>query len=161
MKALATGLLLVLATLVQVTWAPKLAVLGAFPNVVLVLAVAIAWTRGQRAGLACACAGGLLLDATAPGPLGPHALALLVGAYVAGSWGGSVERWTVAQPVLATALATAIYCGVLVGMDELLGLAEPEPAVAVQLAGAAALYNALLAVPAILVLRTPAREVTA
>lgn len=150
--------LMAAAALVQVTWAPRLEVHGAFPNLVLVLVVGTIWTAGQRAGLAWACAGGLLLDLTGPGPLGPHALALLGGAYLCGSWVRYVDRDSLLQPVLAAACGTAAYSVILVGADEVLGLPLPPLRVAVQLAVAAAAYNALLAPAAVLALRRSRSE---
>jgi rod shape-determining protein MreD len=160
-KAVAAVLLLLFAALVQVTWAPRLTLLGVFPNIVLVLVVALTWTQGQRAGLACACVGGIILDLAAPGPLGPHALALLAGAYLTGFWARNVHPSSLAQPALATAMATALYSGVLVGVDELLGLAEPPAALAAQLTGAAAVYNAVLSIPVVLALRRTRHEAAA
>ena len=149
--------LMVAATLVQVTWAPSLGVFGAFPNLVLVAVVAITWTRGQRAGLAWACIGGLLLDLTAPGPLGPHALALLAGAYLTGFWVRNVDPLGLVQPVIASAVSTLVYSAVLVGADDLLNLPVPAPVAALELAAAAAVYNAVLALPALLVARRVGR----
>jgi rod shape-determining protein MreD len=141
------------AALLQVTWAPKLGVFGAFPNLVLVAVVCIAWNAGTRAALVWACIGGLLLDLTAPGPLGPHALALLAGAYLTGSWARSADQASLLQPALASVLSTAIYSVVLVGADDMLGLPVPPLRIAVELAAAASLYNAVLVVPALLFMR--------
>jgi rod shape-determining protein MreD len=145
----AGALVLLLAALVQVTWAPHLTVLSAFPNLVLVLVMLATWTRGVRAGLACACAGGLLLDLAAPGALGPHALALLAAAYLAGFWVRNVAGAKVAHAVIATAACTAVYSLLLVSADELLDLPAATLGVTFQLAAAAAVYNAVLILPAI------------
>ena len=145
------ALLMLFAATVQVTWAPAISVHGAFPNLVLVIVTVITWTRGQRAGLLWACAGGLLLDLAAPGPLGPHALALLVGAYVTGFWVRNVDRSGPAHPVIAAAVSTAIYSAVLVGADDLLNLPVPAPALVLELAVAAAVYNSVLVLPIMLV----------
>jgi rod shape-determining protein MreD len=152
------ALLLLSAAMVQVTWAPAASVHGAFPNLVLVVVTVITWTRGQRAGLLWACAGGLLLDLTAPGPLGPHALALLAGAYVTGFWVRNVDPYEPAHPVIATAVSTAIYSAVLVGADDLLSLPVPAPAIVLELAVAAAVYNSVLVLPIVLVARRLRRE---
>jgi rod shape-determining protein MreD len=152
------ALLMLLAALVQVTWAPGLSMYGAFPNLVLVIVTVITWTRGQRAGLVWACAGGLLLDLTAPGPLGPHALALLAGAYVTGFWVRNADPSGPAHPVIATAVSTAIYSAVLVGADDLLNLPVPPPALVLELAVAAAVYNSVLVLPAVAVAKRLRRE---
>jgi len=152
------ALLMLFAAMVQVTWAPAVSVHGAFPNLVLIIVIVITWTRGQRAGLVWACAGGLLLDLTAPGPLGPHAVALLAGAYVTGFWVRNVDPSGPAHPVIATAVSTAIYSAVLVGADELLNLPVPAPALVLELAVVAAVYNSVLVLPTMLVAKRLRRE---
>ena len=152
------ALLMLFAAMVQVTWAPAVSVHGAFPNLVLIIVIVITWTRGQRAGLVWACAGGLLLDLTAPGPLGPHAVALLAGAYVTGFWVRNADPAGPAHPVIATAVSTAIYSAVLVGADDLLNLPVPAPALVIELALAAAAYNSVLVLPIMLVAKRLRRE---
>lgn len=149
MTWVAGGAAMLVTALVQVTWAPKLALGGAFPNLVLVAIVTIAWTRGQRAALVWACAGGLLLDLTSPGPLGPHALALLVVAFLTGFWVRNVDGSQLGHAVIATAAGTVAYSLVLVGASDLLDLPLPSWTVAFEIAGAAAVYNAVLIIPAL------------
>lgn len=151
-KLLVFALLLV-ATLVQVTWAPHLQVYGAFPNLVLAAAVCITWLSGPRAGLVWACVGGLLLDLTAPGPVGPHAIALVVGAYVVGFWVRNVSDASVVQPALAATAASALYSLILIATDDTVGLPVPPLQLALHLAAAACIYNAVLVTVALLALR--------
>jgi rod shape-determining protein MreD len=143
-KRLAIAALLLATVLVQVTWAPRITVAGAFPNLALVAVIAITWTAGVRQGMAWACLTGLMLDLTADGPLGPHAVALLAGAYLTGFWVRNLDRETLLHPVVAAAASTAIYSAVLVLADDLLGLPVPQPAIAIQLVVAASVYNAAL-----------------
>jgi rod shape-determining protein MreD len=138
-------LLMVTAALVQVTWAPRLEIAGAYPNLVLAAVVAITWTLGARSALAWACVGGVLCDLTSSGPIGPHALALLVGVYVIGLWIRNLERVTALRVAASAAVATCLYSAVLVLADDMLGLPVAPFGVAVQLTLAAAAYNALLA----------------
>jgi rod shape-determining protein MreD len=152
--------LMLAAALVQVTWAPGLGVYGAFPNLVLTAVVCITWMSGPRSGLAWACLGGLMLDLTAPGPLGPHALALLAGAYLTGFWVRNVDPAGLLQPALAAAATTVVYSLVLVGADDTLGLTVPPAKLAVQLAAAAAAYNAVLVPPALMIVRRLRRAPT-
>ena len=77
MKRLGIAALLLATVLVLVTWAPRITMAGAFPNLALVAVIAITWTAGVRQGMAWACLTGLMLDLTADGPLGPHALAVV------------------------------------------------------------------------------------
>jgi rod shape-determining protein MreD len=137
--------LLAVAALAQVTWAPRFEVLGAFPNLVLLAVVTVAWTLGPRGAMVWACAGGLLLDLTSAGPIGPHALALLPGVYAIGFWTRNVERPTWPHVALTAAAATLPYSVVLVLADDLLGLYAPSPGVVAALALAAAAYNGVLA----------------
>lgn len=151
-RAAGAGLMLV-AALVQVTWVPRIEILGAFPNLVLLAVVALTWTRGVRAGMAWACVGGLCLDLTAAGPVGPHALGLLTGAYLTGFWIRNFDRQSALQVALAAAVSTAAYSAVLVASDDTIGLPVPPLAVAVELTLAACAYNAVLMPPALAFLR--------
>jgi rod shape-determining protein MreD len=144
---------LLAAVLVQVTWAPRLTVAGVFPNLALVAVIAITWTAGVRKGMAWACVAGSLLDLTAPGPIGPHAVALLAGAYITGFWIRNLDRESVVHPVIAVAVSTIAYSLVLIVVDEMLGLPVPPFGMALQLVIAACVYNAVLMPIAIWVVR--------
>jgi rod shape-determining protein MreD len=153
MKRLAGAVLMLATILVQVTWAPRLTIAGVFPNLALVAVIAVTWTGGVTSGLVWACVAGLMLDLTAPGPLGPHALALLAGAYLTGFWTRNVDRESVLHPMLAAAAGTAAYSIILVAADDTLGLPVPPLGVAMQLLIAASAYNAVLMPVALLLLR--------
>ena len=137
------GVLLALA-LVQVTWAPRLSIAGAFPNLVLIAVVGITWMQGVRAGLVWGCVGGVLLDLTASGPVGPHALALLTAAYATSLWARNLERPNAAHTALTAGAGTVAYSVTLVLTDGLLGMPAMDAAVVAQLTFAAAIYNAVL-----------------
>lgn len=137
------GLLLGLAV-AQVTWAPHLAIAGVFPNLVLVAVVGITWAYGVRAGLAWACVGGVLLDLTASGAIGPHALALLPGAYATSLWARDLERPTALHLALTAALTTVLYSFALVVTYGVLGMPAPDAMTVVRLTVFGALYNAVL-----------------
>lgn len=144
MKRVAGLGLLVGLALVQVTWAPRLAIAGAFPNLVLVAVVGITWVYGVRAGLGWACVGGVLLDLTASGAVGPHAVALLGGAYATSLWARDLERPTAAYLALTGALATVLYSLALVVTYGLLGMPAPDAMTVVRVTVAGAVYNAVL-----------------
>jgi rod shape-determining protein MreD len=143
-KRLGIAAMLVGTVLVQVTWAPRITVAGAFPNLALVAVIAITWTAGLRQGMAWACVAGLMLDLTSDGPLGPHAVALLAGAYLTGFWVRNLDRESVVHPIVAAAATTAVYSVVLVLSDNALGLPVPPLGIAIQLIVAASVYNAAL-----------------
>jgi rod shape-determining protein MreD len=153
MRVAACALLMLGAALVQVTWASQVDIAGAFPNLVLIAVVVLTWTQGVRTGLVWACAGGILLDLNAPGPLGLHALALLPGAYVTGFWGRNLDHASLVHPAAAVAVATVIYSLALIGANDALGLPYPPFRTAFQLTVAASLYNAALMPLALLALR--------
>ena len=137
------GVMVALA-LVQVTWAPRVSIAGAFPNLVLATVVAITWMSGVRAGMAWACIGGVLLDLSAPGAVGPHALALLTAAYVTSLWARNFESAHALHAALTAAAGTAAYSLTLVLTDGLLGQPGIDAGIFIRLAVAAAVYNALL-----------------
>jgi rod shape-determining protein MreD len=143
-RVVALGVMLAL-TLVQVTWVPHASVAGAFPNLVLVAVVAITWTQGVRAGLAWASIGGLLLDLTASGPVGPHALALLTTAFMTSLWARNVESAHALHAALTAAAGSVAYSMTLVVTDGFLGMPAMDAGVVFRLTVAAAIYNALLA----------------
>ncbi len=145
--------MLAAAALAQATWAPWLEVGGAFPNLVLLAVVATSWTAGTRTAMVWAVAGGLLLDLTSSGSIGPHALALLPGVYVIGFWIRNLEHANALHVVLTAALCTVLYSLALVLTDNLLGAPLPEPRLFAQLALAAAIYNAVLMPFAVVVVR--------
>jgi rod shape-determining protein MreD len=153
MKRLAVAAVLLATPLVQVTWAPRLTIAGVFPNLALVAVIAVTWTGGVRAGMAWACVAGIMLDLTAPGPLGPHAMALMVGAYLTGFWIRNVDPESVLHPMLAVAASSAAYSIILVAADDTLGLPVPPLGVALQLLVAGSIYNAVLMPVALLFLR--------
>jgi rod shape-determining protein MreD len=159
-KRLGIAGLLLAIVLVQVTWAPRITVAGAFPNLALVAVIAITWTAGVRQGMAWACVAGLLLDLTADGPLGPHAVALLAGAYLSGFWARNLDRESLFHPVIAAAASTAVYSAVLMLADDVLGLPVPSLGIAAQLVVAASVYNAALMPVALAVARTLHSPVT-
>jgi rod shape-determining protein MreD len=152
-KVVAGFVLLVAAVLVQVTWASQLEIAGVFANLVLIAVMGVTWTQGVRAGMLWACLGGILLDLNAPGPLGPHALALLLGAYSTGFLAGHLDRESPFHPAAAVVVSTVLYSLVLIGADVALGLPIPPLRTAAQLIFAASVYNAVLMPPALIALR--------
>jgi rod shape-determining protein MreD len=151
-RVAALGVMLALA-LVQVTWAPRLSIAGAFPNLVLIAVVGITWMQGVRAGLIWGCVGGVLLDLTASGPVGPHALALLTAAYATSLWARNLDRPNAAHAALTSGAGTVAYALALVLTDGLLGVPAMDAAVVARLTFAAAIYNAALTPFAIEIIR--------
>ena len=121
MRGLAGAVVLLAAAVLQVSWAPNLVVAGIFPNLVLLAVVAWTLTSGVQAGLRWAIGGGLLLDLASPGPLGVHALALLVAAYGAGFAQRAFARDAFLLPALTGAAAAVVYSLVLMALADTFG----------------------------------------
>ena len=153
MRYVLGGLLLLPAAVLQVTLAPRLEVFGAFPN--LVLLVVVGWTlvRGAGAGIRWGIAGGLLLDLLAPGPLGVHALALVVAAYGTGFLKHSFEPDPLLLPGASAALATVAYNLVLLAVSVALGGTVALLPVLQAWVAPSALYDAVLLPVLLLLLR--------
>lgn len=153
MRRAGAAVVLLTAALLQIAWAPRLEIAGAFPNLILLAVIAITWRRGVRAGLAAACAGGLLLDLASAGPLGPHVLALLGGVYATGFWIRNVESANAVHAAASTAVATVLYSVTLM----IVGIATRSPGIGLgvgaELTLAGAMYNAAVAPFAIATLR--------
>ena len=152
-RTVTDGTFLLLAVVVQVTWLPHVSLLGTDPNLALLAVVGWTWVRGSRAGLLCALAAGLLLDFTASGPLGIHAIALLAGAYLSGLVAGRLQEGRILVPAAAAALASLAYGLIVIGGGETLGQPLPPAGVARVLLLGGALYNAALMPLVLLALR--------
>jgi rod shape-determining protein MreD len=151
-RVLVAAAVLTPVALLQVTLAPRLEVFGAFPNL-LVVAVA-GWTllRGAGAGMRWAIAGGLFLDLVSPGPLGLHALALLVAAYAAGFVQRRFEPDPVLLPALTGAVAGVAYNIAAIAVLAALGTPVLIGGVVAHWVVPSAAYDALLMPPAALAL---------
>jgi len=147
------GLLLLPAAVLQVTLAPRLEIFGAFPNLVLLAVVGWTLARGAGSGIRWAIGGGLLLDLLSPGPLGVHALALVVAAYGAGFLQRYFEPDPILLPAASAALATVAYNLVLVAVSEALGHPVAFLAALQAWVAPSALYDAALLPPLLVLLR--------
>jgi rod shape-determining protein MreD len=95
--------------LLQTTLLSKVSLLGARPNVMLL--VVLIWTvvRGIDEGLVWAFVGGLILDLLSGGPLAAMALALLASAYLAGQSLGEEVGSQAVRLVILTILGAMAY----------------------------------------------------
>ncbi|MBK6429438.1 MAG: rod shape-determining protein MreD [Anaerolineae bacterium] len=130
--------------LLQTTFVPYLSLLGAKPN--LMLLVVVAWTliAGSREGLWWAFIGGLWLDLLGGSPLGASALALVAAAYLIGQGAGAIFRERLLIRVLSGLAAGLVYGSVLLGLLALGGRPADWPATLVRVIVPDALYNAML-----------------
>jgi len=96
--------------LIQTTVLSRIDLLGAHPNLLLLVVLIWAVVRGLDEGLVWAFVGGLILDLLSGGPLAATALALLSAAYLAGqSLGEEVGSVALRVTVLAALGALAYH----------------------------------------------------
>ena len=112
-RTLVSGVLLVLAVLIELTVLAPLPFLGATPNLVLVVVVILASQFGAVTGAVSGFAGGVLIDIAPPaaGTIGITALLLTVVGYGVGRFAETDDRpwWSIA--VLAALAAPLVVLG--------------------------------------------------
>jgi len=119
-RAVAAAAAVLLALLLQVSLMPHLAWQGVVPNLVLLVVVAAALTRGPQFAMVLGFAAGALLDLAPPADhtAGRWALALVVVGYVAGRVRS--EASPSATTVVATVAASSFVATSLFAMTGLL-----------------------------------------
>lgn len=98
---------LVVAVYVEIALAIDARVLGAVPDLALIVVVAIALRFGPIAGSAAGFAAGLMIDIAVQGPIGASALVLTPLGWAAGWWSDRRRRVSLAMAVVVLAVATA------------------------------------------------------
>lgn len=138
--------LVLLASIVQVAAISGGRVLGAEPDLVLVMLVAIALVRGSTAGAVTGFALGLLVDVMALGTLGVTSILLTVAGYWVGRYGETTGNGRAYAPPLAAFAASIAVAVGGVGLHYLLGESVAGGEVARTLVPSA-LVAAVLSVP--------------
>lgn len=120
------GLFLLIAVTLQLSALPGLAVAGVTCDLVLIVVVGLALSRGPSFGAVAGFAGGLLLDVVPPADhtAGRWALALALAGYVA----GLVRRETSAGPI-GVALTVILTAALSLGVYSATGSLLHDPAV--------------------------------
>ena len=103
------AIVLTLVVLGQATLLARIKLVGATPNLLLVVVVCWSLIRGFNDGLIWGFVGGLALDVIAGLPLGTSSLALMATTPLAGLGKNSVFPGSLTLPMLLVALATPIY----------------------------------------------------
>ncbi|MFW6135670.1 MAG: rod shape-determining protein MreD [Chloroflexota bacterium] len=101
---LLTGVAVIQATLLS-----RVSVLGARPDLMLLVVLMWAMARGLDEGLVWAFVGGLIIDLLSGGPLAGTALALVAGAYVAGQSLVEGVGSQAVRAVILTVLGALVY----------------------------------------------------
>lgn len=108
-RMLVMGTMVLLAVALQSTLLARLTLLGVIPQLVLVVAVSLAFLDGPRVGLVVGFAGGLLQDLLLPQSIiGLTALVYTLVGYGVGSLRQFAPSESVWSPVFAVAMASAV-----------------------------------------------------
>ena len=145
--------LLTAAALLQVTLVGRLEPWIPEPNLVLALVIARSFVHESRSGMLWGLAGGLMLDLAGTGPLGVHALAMLVAAYTAGLLAAAFDNGRALLAALAGAAGAACYSVVVLTAADSLGLADVTIRSALPLVAGSTGAGAVLTVPVALLIR--------
>jgi rod shape-determining protein MreD len=97
------------AALVQTTLLSRIDILGAQPNLVLLVVLLWSLVRGVDEGLMWAFLGGLIVDVLSGGPLAGTAIALLAAALLAGQSLGEQVGSQAVRAMILTVLGAATY----------------------------------------------------
>lgn len=146
-------LLVLVAFIFQATVVPHMAVLGAKPDIVIILTALYGFTYGPQIGTVAGFFGGLLGDLLS----GPHVGVGLISKSIVGFFAGLVKRAIFVENVLLTMLAifiaTCINQFIYVGFMFLLGEATPIKVLITGIVLPSATYNTILAPFVYMVLR--------
>ena len=88
----------VVAAVLQLTIVPYLGIAGAYPDLLLVVAVIATFAWSIEAGMTLAFVGGLMIDLLAPRPIGLTAFTLLLSTGIAAVLGRVIQRGRVLGP---------------------------------------------------------------
>lgn len=135
----------VVAAVLQLTIVPYLGIAGAYPDLVLVVAVIATFTWSIEAGMTLAFVGGLMIDLLAPRPIGLTAFTLLVSTGIAALIGRVIPRGRiVTQIVLIFVLSFVtdlLFLGMYTALRGKLDVGDP-----IQLILPGAIYSTAIAV---------------
>lgn len=131
--------------LIQSTLLSRVSIMGARPNLMLLVVLIWAVVRGIDEGLTWAFFGGLLLDLLSGGPLASLALALLAAAYLAGQSLGEEVGSQAIRVVFLTVLGGTAYHVALMLLLDWSGHVVDWPYSLFRVAGPSILLNAAIA----------------
>jgi rod shape-determining protein MreD len=145
--ALRLALVLVLATVLQLAFFSSLSILGATPDVLPVVAVALGLLGGGVVGAVCGFALGLLTDSLLLQTLGVSSLVLLTVGYLAGRWRESFDITSALVPPLLTAGLALLGAALFAAIQLMLGVEAPVSLLVLREILVKGLLGGLLALP--------------
>ena len=135
----------VVAAVLQLTIVPYLGIAGAYPDLLLVVAVIATFAWSTEAGMTLAFVGGLMIDLLAPRPIGLTAFTLLLSTGMAAVIGRVVQRGRVLIPIVLifglSFVTDLTFLGLFTALQGKLAVADP-----VQLILPGAIYSTAIAV---------------
>lgn len=140
-----TAVAIVIATVLQASLAPHMAILGVEPNFLLLVVVTLAMVEGSTPGAVAGFVAGLAFDMLGSGPIGPGALVLTAVGYLAGSLATNLfaESWLMpVTVVLIASLLSELAYGALLAI---IGVETAFLTIVWRIVLPGALYNTLLA----------------
>jgi rod shape-determining protein MreD len=145
--------LLLVAVVVQTTIAPYINVLGARPEVALIVVVAIAMYRGPMWGAGVGFFVGLLVDIALVQTMGISSFLYTLAGYFSGRYtaGADPDSWV--PPLLAVFIVTTVVQLLNALVMFLLGVEASISFILFRIVAPSALINALLAAPVFVVCR--------
>lgn len=147
------AVLVFLVAVLQTTVFSSVELLGAVPDVMLVVLVAVALLRGPVVGACCGFLAGLVADVATLEPLGVTSLLLVLVGYWVGRYGDSVARDRRPRPYLPVVAATVAYAVAALALHAVLGDAPSARVVLVDSLFPGILLNVVVAFPAFAVCR--------
>ena len=145
--------LLLFAVLVQTSIAPYLTVLGAKPDVAMIIVVCLAMMRGPVWGAAVGFATGLLIDIVLFQTLGISSFLFTLAGYFSGRYAEGVDPDSWFPPIFTVFVCTAIVQALHAVIMFLLGVEASVGFVLLRIVLPTAVLNALLAAPTFVVSR--------
>jgi rod shape-determining protein MreD len=145
--ALRLALLIFVAAILQVSFFSQITVLGAAPDVMPVVIVAIGLLGGAVIGASCGFAAGLLLDVLLLQTLGVSSLVLLIVGWLAGRYRESFEIGNAIAPILLAGALTMVGASIFTALQLMLGVEAPVSLLIVREIVVKAVLGLLLAIP--------------
>jgi rod shape-determining protein MreD len=115
------GLLLILIALAQTTLSPRLLVMGAQPNLMLLSVVSWSLLRGERQGMLWAFVGGALIDLLSGAPLGVSSLSLLLVSFLAGLGATTIFRASLSLLLLIGLGSSLFHDAIFLALLQIMG----------------------------------------
>lgn len=152
-RAWRVAAIILLAVIVQITVAPYLTVLGAKPDVALVVVVCMALMRGPLWGAVSGFAAGLIMDIALVQTMGISSFLLTLAGYFSGRYAEGVDENSWFPPLLMVFISTTVVQTLNAMIMFLFGIEASVSYLAFRVILPSAALNALLAAPVFVVCR--------